>query len=138
MRAAWVPRFLVLHGWLEAGVHILEEAAQQHTQQALVGEQVEHWCPMCRNSIRLDMSLGRFNSKMMSKASLYLTRWNSKAPADGIIVEATWVVCCMLLQGKLPELAANLVATLSNLDGDELAWHASLARCSLHPSSPWK
>jgi hypothetical protein len=33
----------------------------------------------------------------------------------------------MLLQGQFPELAADLVATLSNLDGDELTGHVFLA-----------
>lgn len=74
---------------------------------------------------------------MTSIASLYLYRWDSKAPADGIIIEATWVVSCMLLQRKLPELAANLVATLSNLDGNELAWHGSQALCKVHLCNSW-
>lgn len=48
-------------------------------------------------------------------------------PADGVVVEPAWVVCCMLLQGQLPELAADLVSALANLDGDELTRHQEQA-----------
>jgi hypothetical protein len=138
--AAWVPRLLILHGWLEAGVHILEEAAQQNMQHAFNDAHIEHWCPMCRNSTRLLMHSKDFHRKhdtqRATEKSLIEICMNSTAPADGIIVETTRVVCCMLLQRQLPKLAANLVATLSNLDSDQLSWHASDALCSLHPVYP--
>lgn len=47
----------------------------------------------------------------------------ASTPADCIVIQTARVVCCMLLQGKLPELAANLIAALPNLDGDQLPRH---------------
>ncbi len=39
----------------------------------------------------------------------------AQAPAERIVKHACGVVGCMLTQGKLPEAAPNLVATLAHL-----------------------
>lgn len=55
-------------------------------------------------------------------------------PADGVIIEAPRVVCCVLLQRQLPKPAAYLVAALPNLDCDELTRHEWWMKGSLELS----
>jgi hypothetical protein len=44
--------------------------------------------------------------------------------AQGVIIHSSGVVCSMLLQRLIPEAAADLIATLADLNGHKLSGHA--------------
>lgn len=62
-----------------------------------------------------------------------------RAPAERGVIHAARVVRGVLAQGHLPEAAADLVAALADLDGDDFARHAGSwcarldLRCAAHP-----
>lgn len=92
---------------------------------------------VARVALRVDARLSVFCSAEHAAATAHsispcnsshtvTTTAHTNTPADGIVVQTLWVVRRVLLERKLPELAANLVATLPNLHCDQLPRHVMI------------
>jgi hypothetical protein len=63
---------------------------------------------------------------------LYSQRWLlplvniPEEAAEGVIIHASGVVCCMLAQCQLPKATPDLIAALAHLHSDQLPRHGLL------------